>query len=86
MPTKPKTWTKEDMPTPTEMDGYLNRVRAVRNCFQQISGFPDIPESMDHLSIEAANNIERALLMVHETIGNIEKGRVYSGELQAGGF
>lgn len=86
MPTKPKTWAKEDMPTPVEMEGYLNRVRATMGCFQQISGFPDISENMDHLSIEAANNIERALLMVHSTIGNIEKSRVYSGELQSGGF
>lgn len=86
MPTKPKTWAKEDMPTPAEMEEYLARIRSTKDCFPQISGFPEIPEDMNHLSVEGANNIERLLLMVHDTIGNIEKSRIYSGELQSGGF
>lgn len=86
MPTKPKTFVKEDMPTPAEMAEYLTRIRSAKDCFPQISGFPEIPEDMNHLGIEGANNIERLLLMVHNAIGNMEKSRVYSGEMQSGGF
>lgn len=86
MLTKPKTWAKEDMPTPVEMDEYLDRIRSTKDCFSQISGFPELPENMKNLSYKTANDIEQLLLMVHNTIGNIKKSRVYSGELQAGGF
>lgn len=86
MPTKPKTFVKKDMPTPAEMEEYLARIRSAKNCFPQISGFPELPENMKNLSYKTANDIERVLLMVHDTIGNIEKSRVYSGELQSGGF
>lgn len=85
MPTKPKIWTKKDMPSPSEMEEYLNRIRAVKGSFQGLR-FPNIPEDMDHLTVEAANNIERILLAAHNTIRALEKSRVYSGELQSGGF
>lgn len=85
MPTKPKIWTKKDMPSPSEMEEYLARIRAVKGSFPGL-GFPEIPEDMDHLTAETANDIERVLLMAHNTIGALEKSRVYSGELQSGGF
>lgn len=86
MPGKPKTWDKSDMPTPEDMKTYLSRIRAVRSAFSAVSGFPEVPENMSHLTVEKANDIERVLLRVHETIERLEKSRVYSGELQAGGF
>lgn len=85
MPTKPKIWTKKDMPSPSEMEEYLARIRAVKSSFPGF-GFPEIPENMDRLTAETANDIERVLLMAHNTIGSLEKSRVYSGEIQSGGF
>lgn len=85
MPTKPKIWTKQDMQRPPEMQEYLNRIRAVKGSFPGLR-FPEIPEDMDRLTVETANDIERVLLMAHNTIGALEKSRVYSGELQSGGF
>lgn len=83
---KPKIWTKQDIPTPAEMEEYLDRIRAVKSAFSGISGMPEVPADMDHLTFEEANDMERTLLMVRRTMGTLAKSRVYSGELQAGGF
>ena len=86
MSEKPKIWGILDIPTPAEMEAYLARIRAARSAFSGVAGAPEIPGDMGHLTVEAANDIERALLWAHETIGRMEISRVYSGELQAGGF
>lgn len=86
MATKPKIWAKQDIPTPGEMETYLARIRAVRGAFPGVSTLPRVPEDMDHLTLESANDIERVLLLVQNTLGRLEKSRVYSGELQSGGF
>lgn len=86
MPTKPKIWTMTDIPAPAEMAEYLARVQAARDVFRGAAGFPPLPPDMDRLTFEEANDIERVLLMVNETIDTMKKSRVYSGELQAGGF
>ena len=41
---------------------------------------------MSRLTFEAANDIERVLLLVYGFLVGLEKSRVYSGELQSGGF
>ena len=86
MPTKPKIWTKQDIPTPPEMTEYLGRVRAAREAFPGVSQFPPLPANMNHLTYEADNDLERTLLLVNETIQHLQESRDYSGELQAGGI
>lgn len=86
MPTKPKTWAKTDMPSPAEMEEYLARIRAVRMAAPGISNFPELPENTDDLTVDTANDLEWTLLIAHRTIEALEKSRVYSGELQSGGF
>lgn len=85
MPT-PKTWRKEDIPTPNEMEVYLSRIQAVRDAFPGVSDFPPLPADMNKLTFEEANNLERVLLRVHETITQMKNSRVYSGETASGGF
>lgn len=86
MPTKPKIWTKKDIPTAEEMKTYLTRVRAVREKLPLPERAPQVPQDMDGLTFEEANDIERILVMANETIDRMKKSRVFSGELQAGGF
>lgn len=86
MPTKPKIWTKTDMPSPAEMEKYLDRIRAVRGASPGISDFPELPGDMDGMTVETANDLERTLLIAHRAMEALEKSRVYSGELQSGGF
>lgn len=83
---KPRAWTMEDIPAAGEMEAYLTRIRDVKSAFPNIAGLPELPEDMSRLTFEAANNIERVLLLVYDVLGDLEKSRVYSGELQSGGF
>lgn len=85
MPTKPRQWSMTDIPAPPGMEEYLSRIQAARDAFRGVAGFPPLPPDMDKLTFEEANDIERVLLRVHETIGKLENSRIYSGELQAGG-
>ena len=86
MPAKPKTWTMWDMPSPAEMEEYLSRIRAAGEAFPGVEGFPALPPDMEGLTFEEANDIEMTLSRVHDTINRLETSRVYSGELQSGGF
>ena len=85
MATKPKLWTMRDIPRLPEMEKYLGRVQAAREAFRNVDGFPELPLDMDRLTFEEANDIERVLLLVHETMERLEKSRVYSGEFLTGG-
>ncbi len=85
MPT-PKTWRKEDIPTPNEMEAYLSRIQAVRYAFPGVSGFPPIPPDMNRLTFETANNLEQILLQTHELFTQMKKSRMYAGETASGGF
>lgn len=83
---KPKAWDTRDIPSPAEMEKYLSTICAAREAFPGVSGFPELPETMDHFTFETANDLERVLVIVHGTLMALEKSRVYSGELQGGGF
>jgi len=40
MPTTPRIWTREDIPTVPDTVEFLDRVQAVRNVFPGIPGLP----------------------------------------------
>lgn len=81
-----ESWTTRDIPSPAEMEAYLAPIRAAREAFPGVSGFPELPETMDHFTFETANDLERVLVIVHGTLMALNKSRVYSGELQGGSF
>ena len=58
-------WQREDIPTPEQMEQYLNNVRIVHD--KLLSGSA-IPESMRFLTYQGANEIEKALLNLYEAI------------------
>lgn len=82
----PKTYTVRDIPRPQDMEDYLARVRAVRDCLAVLPGTPELPDHMNHLNYQTANAIELALLGAERAVNAIEKGWFYSGEIQSGGF
>lgn len=68
-------------PTKEQMARYLGNVAAL--C--ETVGVPcNLPVSMEHLTWEGANQIERALLAVHARIDAIMQTFQFSGELFAG--
>lgn len=82
---QPKIYTKTDMPTPESMADYLSHVAAVRSVFPTLD-FPPLPADMDKLTFQEANDIERILERVGAAIGNIQRNRIFSGEIFSGGF
>lgn len=80
--TIPKTdWTDGDEPNHSEMELYLNNVKAIKSTFY---GQNPLPESVRFLDAEGANNIEKLLLEVDGLIQNMISRFYYSGELYSG--
>lgn len=73
----PETW-----PVQEQMERYLENVRTVSAAYGLE---PVLPESMDRLTLEGANNIEKSLETLELYITNTEKAFLHSGETQAGG-
>ncbi len=85
MPTTPRIWTREDIPTVPDTVEFLDRVQAVRNVFPGIPDLPEVPPDMEHFTYQEANDIERILARIGWAADSIKTSRVYSGEFQAGG-
>ena len=60
-------WTEGDTPTSSDMAEYLANVAALRGSLPQLSTTPQTPASMDKLTVETANSIEKILVDI-ETI------------------
>lgn len=82
----PRTWTKEDIPSPQDMAEYLGQVQAVRDALPTLPGTPSLPPDMNKLTYQTANDIETVLLNVDQMIVNLKSSWVYSGEFAAGGI
>lgn len=61
-------WTLWDIPVQAEMERYLENVAAIRDACPGNVAFPDLPGSMNNLSIDGANSIEKVLLLVYEEL------------------
>lgn len=73
----PETW-----PVQKQMERYLQNVRTVSAAYGLD---PVLPESMDRLTLEGANNIEKALESLELYLKNTELALLPCGEAQAGG-
>lgn len=65
-------WGLWDVPTKSDMERYLNNVITLGKTCPADSELPTLPDSMNKLTFEDANNIERTLLIVNE-IGGVVK-------------
>lgn len=70
------TWVTQD-----QMDRYLRNVKIL--C-ESIWIDADLPDTMEGLTWQGANQIERALQMVREYVSRNYQGFQYSGDLYAG--
>jgi len=86
-------WQRADIPTPEEMDDYLWTVKHLRD---SLIGFT-LPDTMDGIEFEGANDIERCLIALDKAIAECEAVRktyadnakrsfIYSGEAFSGEF
>lgn len=77
-------WQGADIPTPESMTAYLADVAALRAALTVAAGTPEVPEDMEQLTWQEANNIEQILLDVDTLVTNMAAAWFYSGEIYAG--
>lgn len=81
-----EVWIKNDTPTLSQMEQYLDNVQQVRAALELPQNTPSVPPDMDRLTIEEANDIEKVLLDIDKMLTNIAAAWFYSGEIYAGEF
>ena len=72
----PKTdWTINDIPTSQDLENYLSNVAAMRSMMSNIPVYPsdwqappETPETMQHLTYEQANDVERILTEINDLL------------------
>ena len=64
-----KTWSMADIPTPTEMAGYLADLSVLRGVLSVPPNTPNAPTDMENLTVQEANDIERILVDVDRALG-----------------
>ena len=79
----PGDFDTDRWPVEKQMERYLRNIRTVHDLFP-VNGQGRLPESMDKLTWETANLIERILENAHRRIGTIKISWKYSGEIFAG--
>lgn len=77
-------WSLWDIPLKSDMDRYLRNVIAIRDLCPKSMKFPSLPKTMNHLTFEYANNIEKVLKIAYESYGDYCEKYVQSGEIYCG--
>lgn len=81
----PKTdWTKLDWPTPSTMERYLADLSELRSKFALMQSTPAVPEDMERLTYEEANDIEKILEDIDRLLTYTAQAWFYSGDLFSG--
>ena len=74
----------QDVPSAADMARYLNNVAVIRGALAVYGNTPAVPDSMELLTWQKANAIEKILADAEELINNMLAARFYSGEVYAG--
>ena len=77
-------WTVDDIPRQSDMERYLADLTALRGVLSVLPTTPEVPEDMDGLTHQEANNIEQILLDIDRLLTNIFATWVYSGDVFSG--
>ena len=81
----PKTdWAEEDIPTPSAMAAYLTALSELRRHFAMMQSTPFIPNDMDMLTFQEANDIEKILEDIHFLLTNAAMAWFYSADMFSG--
>lgn len=65
--TVPKTdWAETDIPAQSQMATYLQNIQSLRDCLPYVA--PDVPETMQNLAFQGANDIEEILYILESVL------------------
>lgn len=81
--TTPKTdWNMDDIPTLEQLNHILEDIQTCRDKLSLPSGTPNVPISMVLFNYERANDIEKILLQVYNSLMKIVEGLIiYSNDI-----
>lgn len=79
-----KDWRVSDAPTAGQLEVYRQNIATLRAQLPMLYGTPETPKRMAALGYAEANDIERILLAVEDTLRRLEKTFWYSGEIYSG--
>lgn len=77
-------WSMEDIPTSDSMRRYLDNVGLIRSSISVLPSTPVVPDDMEDLSVDEANDIEKVLVDVDFLLNNMEAAWLYSGDIYSG--
>ena len=77
-------WTEDDIPRESDMLHYLADLTALRSVLAVMPTTPEVPEDMDGLTYQEANNIEQILLDIDSLITRMMAAWFYCGDLYCG--
>lgn len=81
----PKTdWRAGEIPTAAELETYRGNVAALRAVLPVGKGTPNPPGSMERLTFQKANDLEKILLDIDRLITNITLAWYFAGEVFSG--
>jgi len=82
VPANPKEdWDETDIPKASEMESYLADLEALKAGFY---GSIPLPDSMNDLTLDGANNIEKLLMEINELINRMKAGYRKCGTVKSG--
>jgi hypothetical protein len=76
-------WAMDDIPLQAQMADYLSNVGAIGGTFP-LANAPAIPASMEFLTHEGANHIERVLVLTDQIRARLKRSPFVSGEIFCG--
>lgn len=76
-----KNWTMSDLPNTTDMERIRSNVNAIKTAFH---AYTNIPENLEYMTIEKANDIEKILSEIDFLIKNMISSFRYSNTFNSG--
>ena len=74
-------WTMLDLPTQSEMERIRGNINTLKEAY---FSFTQIPENLEYMTIEKANDIEKILYEINELLENMIRAFYYSNDLFCG--
>lgn len=83
--TDPKIdWTIDDIPSPAQMQQYVDDIATLRGVIAIYETTPPPPTSMEHLDYATANNIEKILVDIGDALRRMALSASYTNEIYCG--
>lgn len=74
--TTKKDWTMLNFPTESEMERIRQNVNILKQAY---FSFTEIPENLDYMTLQKANDIERILYEIDKILKHMENNFIYAG-------